>query len=104
MNYTWKVLRCRRVASTGMIYAVTFKLYGRKGNLKTSLQDYIKFKKSDNPIPFENLTEDDIITWIKNKIGSTKEQKYYDILEQEIERQEAALVTVGNPWDSQVDS
>ena len=44
MNYTWEVLRCRRVASTGMIYAVTFKLYGRKGNLKTSLEDYIKFK------------------------------------------------------------
>ena len=40
---------------------------GRKGNLKTSLQDYIKFKKSDNPIPFENVTEDDIITWIKIK-------------------------------------
>ena len=46
------------------------------------------------------MTEDDIITWIKNKIGSTKEQKYYDTIEQEIKRQEASLVTVGNPWDS----
>ena len=45
MNYTWEVLRCRRVASTGMIYAVTFKLYGRKGNLNKHVAGVHEGKK-----------------------------------------------------------
>ena len=89
MNYTWKVIRCWRRSTDGMIFKVEYKVFGTKGDLKVTTIGQIRFRQSDNPIAYASVTEENIVSWIKAKLGSTRENKIY-----------ALLVSKGVPWEN----
>ena len=98
MNYTWNVIRCWRRTTDGMIYKVEYKVFGRKGDLKVSMMDQIRFRESDSPIAYESVTEANVISWIKAKLGTTRENKIYDFLIKEMSDKEASATSSGVPW------
>ena len=77
MSYTWNVIRCWRRTTDGMIYKVEYKVIGTKGDLKVSAMDQIRFRESDSPIDYASVTEENIVSWIKTKLGSTRENNIY---------------------------
>ena len=99
MNYTWNIVNCWRRSTDGMIWKVEYKVTGRKGDLKVSKMDQIRFRESDNPTPFASVSEDQIVSWVKSKIGTTRENKIYDFLVKEMAYKESALNSSGVPWD-----
>ena len=99
MDYTWNIVACWRRSTDGMIWKVEYKVTGRKGDLKVSKMDQIRFRESDNPTPFASVSEDQIVSWVKSKIGTTRENKIYDFLVKEMAYKESALNSSGVPWD-----
>ena len=98
MSYTWNVIRCWRRTTDGMIYKVEYKVTGKKGDLKVSTMDQIRFRESDNPTPFASVTESNIVSWIKAKLGTTRENKIYDFLIKEMSDKETVSTLSGVPW------
>ena len=98
MNYTWNIVGCWRRSIDGMIWKVEYKVIGRKGDLKVSMMDQIRFRESDNPTPFASVSEDQIVSWVKSKIGTTRENKIYDFLDKEMASKESAPNSSGTPW------
>ena len=98
MNYTWNIVNCWRRSTDGMIWKVEYKVTGRKGDLKVSKMDQIRFRESDNPTPFASVSEDQIVSWIKSKLGTTRENKIYDFLVKEMAYKESAPNSSGVPW------
>ena len=99
MNYTWKVIRCWR-RSDGMIFKVEYKVFGTKGDLKVTTIGQIRFRQSDNPIAYASVTEENIVSWIKAKLGSTRENKIYALLVKEMTEKESKPITSGVPWEN----
>ena len=99
MNYTWKVIRCWR-RSDGMIFKVEYKVFGTKGDLKVTTMGQIRFRQSDNPIAYASVTEENIVSWIKAKLGSTRENKIYALLVKEMTEKESKPITSGVPWEN----
>ena len=99
MNYTWKVIRCWR-RSDGMIFKVEYKVFGTKGDLKVTMIDQIRFRQSDSPIAYASVTEENIVSWIKAKLGSTRENKIYALLVKEMTEKESVPVSKGVPWEN----
>ena len=99
MNYTWKVIRCWR-RSDGMIFKVEYKVFGTKGDLKVTTMGQIRFRQSDNPIAYASVTEENIVSWIKAKLGSTRENKIYALLVKEMTETESVPVSKGVPWEN----
>ena len=100
MNYTWIISRCWRRPTDGKIFKVEYKVIGKKGDLKVSMVDQIRFKQSDSPTPFTDVTEADIVGWVKSKLGSTRENKIYDFLTKEMSHQEINTPLQQLPWNS----
>ena len=98
MSYTWNVIRCWRRTTDGMIYKVEYKVIGTKGDLKVSAMDQMRFRESDNPTPFASVTESDIVSWIKAKLGTTRENKIYTFLTKLMTDKESAATSSGVPW------
>ena len=98
MNYIWNIVACWRRSTDGMIWKVEYKVTGKKGNLKVSKMDQIRFRESDNPTPFASVTEEQIISWVKSKLGTTRENKIYDFLVKEMAYKESAPNSSGTPW------
>ena len=99
MNYTCKVIRCWR-RSDGMIFKVEYKVFGTKGDLKVTTIGQIRFRQSDNPIAYASVTEENIVSWIKAKLGSTRENKIYALLVKEMTEKESKPITSGVPWEN----
>ena len=99
MNYTWKVIRCWR-RSDGMIFKVEYKVFGTKGDLKVTTIGQIRFRQSDNPIAYASVTEENIVSWIKAKLGSTRENKIYALLVKEMTEKESVPVSKGVPREN----
>lgn len=98
MSYTWNVIRCWRRTTDGMIYKVEYKVIGTKGDLKVSAMDQIRFRESDSPIDYASVTEENIVSWIKTKLGSTRENNIYSFLVKEMSDKESAATSSGVPW------
>ncbi len=98
MNYTWNIIKCWRRTSDGMIYKVEYKVTGRKGDLKVSTMNQMRFRESDNPTSFASVTEANIVSWIKSKLGTTRENKIYSFLDNEMKLKELKETSSGVPW------
>ena len=98
MNYTWNIIRCWRRSTDGMIFKVEYKVIGKKGDLKVSMMNQIRFRESDSPIAYASVTEENIISWIKAKLGSTRENNIYNLLVKEMTKKESIPVLNGVPW------
>jgi len=98
MSYTWNVIKCWRRTTDGMIYKVEYKVIGTKGDLKVSAMDQMRFRESDSPIAYASVTEENIVSWIKTKLGSTRENNIYAFLVKEMSDRESAATSSGVPW------
>ena len=69
-------------------------------NLKVTMMDQIRFRQSDSPIAYASVTEENIVSWIKTKLGSTRENKIYARLVKEMTEKESVPVSKGVPWEN----
>lgn len=86
MTYTfdWIPGETLRRKRDGMIYQVEYKVICRQGDQKSSCNKTAKFVETDNPTPFEDVTADQVVGWIKAKLGPDKVSKIEEFLKAEI--------------------
>ncbi len=97
-NYTWHILNLVRRTSDGMVWNIEYKVSATKGELSTSTERYVKVPPAASPLPFSSLTEAQVITWVKERLGSEKEQKIIDFLDTEISKKENKTRITELPW------
>ena len=81
-----------------MIYKVEYKVVGREDGLKVSTMDQIRFKKSDDPIDYSKVTQENIVSWVKSKLGTVRENKIYSFLDNEMKLKKLNQTSSGVPW------
>jgi hypothetical protein len=106
METNWKVLNLKRVASNGL---VTEAVYVMNFELKEQKERHIGVLKltgdetSDDFIPFEELTEEKVLEWVKAELGNEKIKKIQDsfeaILQAKIDKIENPEFLEGVAWD-----
>ena len=98
-NFTWNITAMKRRASDGMVYQVEYKVIGNRGEYKTSKIGYVRLRESSSPTSFLSLTEEQVIGWVKSRMGSEKEQAIYDLLNSELDKKETPPTADGLPWN-----
>lgn len=107
----WSIHRCKRDSDTGGITGVcavctatdTRMVEGEEVTHKK--QKYVVYDElTPDPssiefIPFENLTQQDILTWVDNLLGSSKKQEIETTLKNKVNDKFVPSSSLGNPWD-----
>lgn len=75
MEINWKVdsIRCLKEVDqyTDVVYEVAWRVFASKGTYSADAYGsaYLLFEESDNFIPYEDLTEEDVLEWVFNSMG-----------------------------------
>jgi len=93
ITYTWKVKSLEVIPSAGqltdVVHRVKWTLQGVDQQYLGELDNQITIVLDENSafVPFENLTEEEVIAWIQNTLGQVGVEAYQRAIEQQIDKQ-----------------
>jgi len=97
MNYQWNVIKMDRLTSDGFVVTVHYTVNAVDGNYSAATYGTVDYtEQSDKQyIPYEELTEVEVIGWVKNSLGQETVEKS---LAAQIEDQKNPVQESGLPW------
>lgn len=97
-DITWKIVDLDREIVDGYVYTAHYTIEATDGMYHSGAYGSIGFERPDNLIPFSDLTEDLVIGWVKDKLGSDKVAEIANALLLQIEEQAQPTKATGVPW------
>jgi peptidoglycan hydrolase-like amidase len=97
-TYVYAVTNMQRDLASGIVVAAEFTVTASNGtaSFTTNNQTAFPYPKAD-PTPYDELTEADVIVWIKELVGPQSEEQADAELAAYIERS-ANVIENGTPW------
>ena len=97
-TYVYNVTNMQRDLATGIVVAAEFTVTASNGtaSFTTNNQTAFPYPKAD-PTPYDELTEADVIVWIRELVGTQSEEQADAELAAYILRSESVVVS-GVPW------
>jgi hypothetical protein len=92
---TWTINQLDRNTSDGFVTTVHYSLTSVDEGFSAAIYGSINFEAGTPAIPFESLTEAQVIEWVKNKLG---EATVDAALAAQIEAQKNPVTASGLPW------
>lgn len=95
MEITWKITQLEREATDGLVTVAHYDVTATDGEHTARVYGTVGFERGDTFIDFANLTERDVISWVKSKMDPAAiEQSLAD----QIAVQKNPPVLQGMPW------
>jgi len=97
---TWKVRNCESTASDGCINEVKYTIYGVDGDhsARRTVFTTLDNKDDDNFIDYNNVTEENVLAWVKSKLGSHQVTLLENAVKKDIAIAKQPKKIVGTPW------
>jgi hypothetical protein len=99
MNFTWNVVQMDRLTSDGFVVTVHYTVNAVDGDYSASTYGTVGYTQEEgNIIPFEQLTPEQVIGWVKNSLG---QETVEAALAAQIEAQKNPVQLSGLPWSNE---
>jgi hypothetical protein len=101
MNTFWKIERMTRDINTGGVVVTHWRVFAEDEGFHTSAFGHAGFVpdyESSNFVPFEDLTEEEVIKWVVDSLGEERIAEVMDAMKTEIDRRKAPTTSEGLPW------
>lgn len=95
METIWKITELKRQATDGMVTVAHYEVIATDGDFSERVYGTIGLEPGDTFIPSENLTERDVISWIKAKLDPAAIEQ---ALAAQIDAQKNPPIVPGVPW------
>lgn len=101
MNITWTIDQLQRQADNGAVVTAHWRCTAEDGDLRSAAigpQTFTPDPAAPDFVPFEDLTEETVIRWVRAAMGSEAVQALEDKLVGEVEALRSPPVVEGLPW------
>jgi hypothetical protein len=96
MNFTWNVVQMDRQVADGFVTTVHYTVSVEDGEFTASSYGTVGYTQEEgNIIPFESLTPEIVIGWVKDSLGQATVE---EALAAQIEAQKNPVQQSGLPW------
>ena len=95
MTTTWTINQLERNTSNGFVTTVHYSVNAVDGDFSASTYGTIGFEGDTPATPFESLTKEQVVSWVKDKLG---EEAVEASLAAQIEAQRNPVKASGLPW------
>ena len=96
MNYQWNVVQMDRLTSDGFVVTVHYTVNAVDGDYSASTYGTVGYTQEEgNIIPFESLTPEIVIGWVKDSLG---QETVEEALATQIQAQKNPVQLSGLPW------
>ena len=99
----WKIKNMKRTIEDGLVIKVVFEVMTKDGALMATKQNSVSLvgdPSSPDFIPFEQLTEEIVVNWVKNEVDVNEiESEVQAILDRKIVKRNSVTTKSGLPWN-----
>ena len=98
LTSTWKIANLERETSDGYVYTAHYTVDANDGTYSAGAYGSIGFERPEDLIPYMDLTEEQVIEWVKEALGDDKVLEIGQALLAQIEEQRQPTKAAGVPW------
>jgi hypothetical protein len=97
-EFTWKIANLERETADGFVFTVHYTVNADNGTYSAGAYGSIGLERPDNLIPFDDLTEETVVGWVKEKFGDEKVAEIEAALQAQIDEKTHPTKMAGVPW------
>lgn len=95
---TWKIAQLERETVDGFVYTAHYTVDAKDDTYAAGAYGSIGFERPEELIPFSELTEEQVIGWVKEALGEEKVLEIGQALLAQLEEQRNPSKAAGLPW------
>jgi hypothetical protein len=95
---TWHIAQLERETSDGFVFTAHYTIDSKNEAYNAGAYGSIGFERPENLIPYSNLTEDLVISWVKEALGDDKITEIEAALQAQLDEQAHPTKQAGVPW------
>jgi len=99
-TFTWAIANLERHTADGVVYTVHYTVNADDGTYSAGAYGSLGLEapEPDSMIPFDQLTEEVVVGWVKDKFGEEKVAEIEQALQAQIDEKHAPTKAAGVPW------
>lgn len=97
-NATWHISQLEHETSDGFVFVAHYSVNLQSGDYSAGSYGSIGFERPKNLIPYSNLSEELVISWVKEALGDDAVATMEENLQIQIDKQENPTTETGVPW------
>ncbi len=97
-TFTWKIAQLERETSDGYVYTAHWTVDAADGTYKSGGYGSESFARPDTLVPYADLTETQVVGWVKDKLGADRVTQIETALDNQITEQKTPTKATGKPW------
>ena len=96
---TWKIAQLERETADGYVYTAHYTVDANDGTYSAGAYGSVGLEKPETLVPYADLTEDQVVGWVKAAIGGDdKVAEVEAALQKQLDEQKAPTKATGTPW------
>jgi len=96
---TWKIANLERETADGYVYTVHYTVDADDGTYSAGAYGSLGLERPEEEmIPFDSLTEEIVVGWVKEKLTAEKVAEIEAALQAQINEKHAPTKSAGLPW------
>lgn len=100
-TFTWAIGNLERETADGFVYTAHYTVSAANDSYSAGAYGSVGFERPDTLLPFDSLTEEIVIGWVKEKLGGQeKVDEIEAALQAQLDEKAAPTKAAGVPWAS----
>ena len=96
---TWKIAQLERETADGYVFTAHYTVDANDGTYKAGAYGSIEFERPETLVPFADLTEEQVVGWVQEKLGGAEKVAEIEAaLQAQLDEQAAPTKASGTPW------
>ena len=96
---TWKISQLERETADGYVFTAHYTVDANDGTYSAGAYGSVGLEKPETLVPFADLTEEQVVGWVKTAIGGDdKVAEVEAALQVQLDEQAAPTKATGKPW------
>ena len=98
-TFTWAIAQLERKTADGYVFTAHYTVNAADGIYTASAYGSVGFERPETLIAYADLTEEQVIGWVKEKLGGDeKVTEIQDALQAQLDEQRTPSKATGKPW------
>jgi hypothetical protein len=95
---TWAIANLERETADGFVFTAHYTVNAKDDAYSAGAYGSIGFERPENLVPFADLTEAEVVSWVQEALGEDKVAEVEAALQNQIDQQRNPTQAAGLPW------
>jgi len=98
-EFTWAIANLERETSDGYVFTAHYTVNAKDDTYSAGAYGSLGFERPEGElIPFADLTEAEVVSWVKEALGADKVAEVEAALQNQLDQQRSPTQAAGVPW------